>query len=125
MTNENPEVENDKIGSVPQQAADGIEKHDVTAVNSAVGRELYNRRQQIYPKIIHGKFRFVKWLALGVLLAIYYIAPLLRWPREGSASDQFVLADFAGRRFYFGPIEIWPQEVYYITGLLILSLIHI
>lgn len=121
MTNENPEVENDKIGSVPQQAADGIEKHDVTAVNSAVGRELYNRRQQIYPKIIHGKFRFVKWLALGVLLAIYYIAPLLRWPREGSASDQFVLADFAGRRFYFGPIEIWPQEVYYITGLLILA----
>jgi cytochrome c oxidase accessory protein FixG len=34
-----------------------------------------------------------------------------------------VLLDFPGRRFYFFFIEIWPQEVYYITGLLILAAI--
>ena len=33
--------------------------------------------------------------------------------------DQGVLIDFPARRFYFFFIEIWPQEVYYITGLLI------
>ncbi len=103
------------------QAADGVMRYDVKAVNSAAERQMYNARQQIYPKIIHGKWRTIKWLALVALLAVYYIAPLLRWPRVGSASDQFVLADFEGRRFYFGPIEIWPQEVYYITGLLVLA----
>lgn len=122
MTNENQNFDasansENKIS----HAADGIERIEVNAVNSAKGRELYNKRQQIYPKIVNGKFRILKWAAMIILLAIYYIAPLLRWHREGSASDQFVLADFEGRRFYFGPIEIWPQEVYYITGLLILA----
>jgi polyferredoxin len=46
--------------------------------------------------------------------------------RRGSAGiagrnlpDQAVLVDFAGGRFYFFFIEIWPQEVYYLTGLLV------
>src|SRR5690606_27674724 len=29
--------------------------------------------------------------------------------------------DFPGRRFYFFFVEIWPQEVYYLTGLLIIA----
>ncbi|MFQ3623710.1 MAG: cytochrome c oxidase accessory protein CcoG, partial [Acetobacteraceae bacterium] len=39
------------------------------------------------------------------------------------APDQMVLLDFAGRRFYLGPIEIWPQEIYLVTGMLILAAI--
>ncbi|MDP6952493.1 MAG: cytochrome c oxidase accessory protein CcoG, partial [Alphaproteobacteria bacterium] len=35
--------------------------------------------------------------------------------------DQAVLIDLPGRRLYFFFIEIWPQEVYYLTGLLILA----
>ena len=35
--------------------------------------------------------------------------------------SQAVLVDFPNRRFYFFFIEIWPQEVYYLTGLLILA----
>jgi cytochrome c oxidase accessory protein FixG len=56
-----------------------------------------------------------------VLLAIYYVTPWLRWDRGASSPDQAVLVDFEGRRFYFFFIELWPQEVYYITGLLILG----
>ena len=32
-----------------------------------------------------------------------------------------MLIDLANSRFYFFFIEIWPQEVYYITGLLIIA----
>jgi cytochrome c oxidase accessory protein FixG len=32
-----------------------------------------------------------------------------------------VLIDFPSRRFYFFFLEIWPQEFYYITGLLVLA----
>ena len=37
--------------------------------------------------------------------------------------SQAVLIDLPDRRFYFFFIEIWPQEVYYLTGLLILAAI--
>jgi cytochrome c oxidase accessory protein FixG len=60
---------------------------------------------------------------LGVLLSIYYLVPWLRWDRGPNAPDQAVLVDMAGRRAYFFWIEIWPQEVYYLAGLLILGAI--
>ena len=46
------------------------------------------------------------------------VHPLGPRPRR---ADQAVLVDLPGRRFYFFFIEIWPQEVYYLTGLLILA----
>lgn len=83
--------------------------------------ELYERRKQIYPQLISGRFRTIKWGLLIATLAVYYLLPFLRWDRGPDASDQAVLADFAGGRFYFFGLEIWPQEVFYITGLLILA----
>ena len=47
--------------------------------------------------------------------------PWIRWDRGPFAPDQAVLLDFPHRRFYFFWIEIWPQEGYYLTGLLILA----
>ena len=82
---------------------------------------LYKKREQIYPKLVNGKFRSAKWLFMAFALFVYYALPWLRWDRGPSAPDQAVLADFAGGRFYFFFIEIWPQEIYYITGVLILS----
>lgn len=82
---------------------------------------LYQRRKQIYPKLAAGKFRTIKWVLLFGTLGVYYLLPFLRWDRGPGAPDQAVLADFAAGRFYFFGLEIWPQEVYYITGLLILA----
>ena len=104
-----------------EQAADGVERHDAVAVNAAHSRELYKKREPIYPKLVHGKFRLGKWVFMALALGVYYILPFLRWDRGPGAPDQAVLVDFANARFYFFFIEIWPQEVYYITGLLILS----
>ena len=56
-----------------------------------------------------------------VTLGIYYGLPFVRWDRGPDAPDQAVLIDFPNRRFYFFFIEIWPQEIYYLTGLLILA----
>ncbi len=60
-------------------------------------------------------------MLLVVTLGIYYLLPFVRWDRGPNAPDQAVLVDFASNRFYFFFIEIWPQEVYYITGLLVLA----
>ncbi|MEO0816447.1 MAG: cytochrome c oxidase accessory protein CcoG [Pseudomonadota bacterium] len=84
-------------------------------------KDLYAKRAQIYPKLAHGKFRMVKWIVMAATLGVYYLVPWIRWDRGAGAPDQAVLADFAGERFYFFFIEIWPQEIYYLTGLLILA----
>jgi len=56
-----------------------------------------------------------------VLLGIYYLAPFLRWDRGIHAPDQAILIDMAHQRAYFFFIEIWPQEVFYLTGILVLA----
>jgi cytochrome c oxidase accessory protein FixG len=82
---------------------------------------LYAPRRMIYPQRVAGTFRRVKWAILFVTLGIYYLLPFVRWDRGPNAPGQAVLIDFPNRRFYFFFIEIWPQEVYYLTGLLIVA----
>ncbi len=82
---------------------------------------LYVARRKIYPQSVKGTFRTVKWIVLVMTLGIYYGLPFVRWDRGPDAPDQAVLVDFPNGRFYFFFIEIWPQEVYYLTGLLILA----
>lgn len=84
---------------------------------------LYAARRKIYPQSVHGTFRRIKWAVLLVTLGIYYLLPFVRWDRGPNAPSQAVLIDFPNRRFYFFFIELWPQEVYYLTGLLILAAI--
>jgi cytochrome c oxidase accessory protein FixG len=89
----------------------------------SVSESLYAERVKIYPQRITGRFRTVKWTVLIALLSIYYLVPWLRWDRGPNAPDQAMLVDMAGRRAYFFWIEIWPQEVYYLAGVLILGAI--
>ena len=74
--------------------------------------KLYAEHVKVYPQRIAGRFRRLKWLALAVLLGLYYAAPWLRWHRGEGAPDQALLIDMPARRAYFFFIEIWPQEVY-------------
>jgi len=103
------------------ESASGIVEHDVEAVNAKGTRELYAKRVKIHPKRVSGKFRSFKWWVMAVTLGIYYITPWLRWDRGIGHPDQAVLIDFPGRRFYFFFIELWPQEIYYVAGLLIMA----
>jgi len=85
--------------------------------------EYFAKQERIYPKKIKGKFRNLKWVAMIVTLGIYYLAPFIRWDRGPSAPDQAILIDLEHARAYWFWIEIWPQEVYYLTGILILAAI--
>ncbi|TAK47713.1 MAG: cytochrome c oxidase accessory protein CcoG [Xanthobacteraceae bacterium] len=82
---------------------------------------LYAPQRKVYQQSVSGTFRRIKWILLVITLGIYYFLPFVRWDRGPDAPSQAVLIDFPSRRFYFFFIEIWPQEVYYITGLLIIA----
>jgi cytochrome c oxidase accessory protein FixG len=82
---------------------------------------LYVARKNVYPEHVEGTYRRIKWAVLFITLGIYYFLPFIRWDRGPNAPHQAVLIDFPNRKFYFFFIEIWPQEVYYLTGLLIIA----
>ncbi|HLO75510.1 MAG TPA: cytochrome c oxidase accessory protein CcoG [Magnetospirillum sp.] len=84
---------------------------------------LYAETVTIHPRKVKGTFRSIKWWLMAILLAVYHLAPFIRWDRGPGAPSQAILADMAGRRGYFFFIEIWPQEVYYVTGLLLFAAI--
>ena len=88
-----------------------------TGVQSA----LYAERQKVYPQSVQGAFRRLRWAILCATLGVYYFLPFVRWDRGPHAPSQAVLIDMENHRFYFFFIEIWPQEFYYLTGLLIIA----
>ncbi len=82
---------------------------------------LYAARDPVFPKAVRGFYRRLKWWIMGVTLTIYYVTPWIRWDRGPHLPDQGVLVDLANRRFFFFWVEIWPQEFYYVAGLLIMA----
>lgn len=83
--------------------------------------KLFVKSPRIFPKRVWGRFRQIKWAAMIVLLGIYYLAPFIRYDRGEFAPDQAILIDMVHQRAYFFFIELWPQEVFYLTGILILA----
>lgn len=105
-----------------EQDATNHEVFDVEAVNRRDQQQpLYAPRKRIHPKRAEGKFRRFKWYVMAVTLWIYYVSPWLRWDRGEFAPDQAILIDLYHRRFYFFFIEIWPQEFYYVAGMLVMA----
>jgi cytochrome c oxidase accessory protein FixG len=82
---------------------------------------LYATRTKVYPRAVSGTWRRVKWAAMILLLGIYYAVPWLRWDRGPGAPDQAILLDLDGRRGWIFDIVLWPQEVYFVTGFLVLG----
>ena len=83
--------------------------------------KLFVSQDKIYPAAVKGVYRRIKWAILWLTLAVYYLLPFLRWNRGPGQPDQAILVDFAHQRIYLFFLEIWPQELYYVTGLLIIS----
>ena len=85
------------------------------------GEHLYANRVRVYPKSVHGPVRRFKWAVLIFCLSLYYVLPWLRWHRGVTEPDQAVLLDVFHERFYFFNLKLWPQDIYYLTGLLIMA----
>jgi cytochrome c oxidase accessory protein FixG len=86
---------------------------------------LYADRVRVYPRAVHGPARNVKWAILVFCLTLYYALPWLRWSRGPGRPDQAVLLDLFHERFYFFDVEFWPQDIYYLTGALILGAVSL
>jgi cytochrome c oxidase accessory protein FixG len=78
--------------------------------------ELYEVREKIYPRAVHGVF--ARWRVALVILtqAIFYGLPWLVWNGR-----QAVLFDLGARKFYIFGWVFWPQDFIFLTTLLVVS----
>lgn len=86
------------------------------AVSDSLEETLKDVRRKIYPRSVTGIF--AAWRVALVVLTqlLYYGLPWLQWNDR-----QAVLFDLAARKFYIFGMVLWPQDVIYLTLLLIIS----
>ncbi len=77
---------------------------------------LYEIRKKIYPRAVSGWFANWSTAMIFITQIIYYGLPWLTWNER-----QAVLFDIAARKFYIFGIVFWPQDVIYLTFLLIIA----
>ncbi len=85
---------------------------DATSVDQA----LYEIRKKIYPRAVHGKFAACALALVLLTQLVFYGVPWLSWNGR-----QAVLFDLAARKFYIFGLVFWPQDIVYLTVLLIIS----
>jgi cytochrome c oxidase accessory protein FixG len=85
--------------------------------DEAVAQALYAKREQIYPREVHGLFATWRVIMVALTLGIYYILPWINW---GSGRQAFLI-DLPGRKFNLFYWTFWPQDLFYLTALLVIS----
>ena len=96
------------------RAASSAQKNPTTDAETEVS--LYEVRQKIYPRAVHGWFAQLRWGMVLLTQLLYYGLAWLPWNDR-----QAILFDLAQRKFYIFGLVLWPQDFFYLTILLILS----
>ncbi|MFN5350409.1 MAG: cytochrome c oxidase accessory protein CcoG [Polaromonas sp.] len=88
----------------------------ITVDDSASVASLYQSDAKIYARGVSGWFNNWRWAMVFATQAVFYGLPWL------SINDrQAMLFDLASRRFYIFNLVLYPQDLIYLTGLLIIS----
>jgi cytochrome c oxidase accessory protein FixG len=81
---------------------------------------LYAKREEIYPRQKIGDslglFQKWRWALVWITQIVFYGLPWLTWNDR-----QAVLFDLAARKFYIFGLVLWPQDIIYLTGILIIA----
>jgi len=93
------------------------ERVPTLAEADAVQEALYAKRQKVYPREVHGTFANWRVAMVLVTLGIYYGLPWINW----GAGRQAFLIDLPNRKFNLFYWTFWPQDLFYLTAILIIS----
>ncbi len=100
----------------PQKSEDPIRSAIAPVRDAAVEQSLYEVRKAIHPRAVHGWFAAWRWALVWLTQLVFYGGPWLVWNER-----QAVLFDIAQRKFYLFGLVLWPQDIIYLTVLLIIA----
>jgi cytochrome c oxidase accessory protein FixG len=103
----------------PKVARGGLgDKRVVTLAEADATQEaLYAKRQRLFPREVHGLLANWRAAMVAVTLGIYYLLPWINW----GAGRQAFLIDLPGRKFHLFAWTFWPQDLFYLSAVLIIS----
>ena len=89
-----------------------------SSANLGSGEEvgLYEATKKIYPRTVRGMFARWRWAMVFLTQLVFYGMPWVEW-----GGRQMVLFDLAARRFYIFGLVLYPQDLIYLSGLLVIS----
>lgn len=77
---------------------------------------LYAAADKIYPRSTFGFFTKWRWVMIWLTQIVFYGIPWLEWGQR-----QALLFDLEARRFYIFNLVLYPQDLIYLTAILIIS----
>ena len=83
----------------------------------ATTEALYAKRQRVYLREVHGTFATLRVAMVGLTLGIYYFLPWFNW---GEGRQAFLI-DLPNRKFNLFAWTFWPQDLFFLTAILIIS----
>ena len=83
----------------------------------AVTEGLYAKRQRVYSREVHGYFATLRVAMVGLTLGLYYFLPWFNW---GEGRQAFLI-DLPNRKFHLFAWTFWPQDLFYLTAILVIS----
>lgn len=86
------------------------------ASTDEVVASLYQARKKIHPRSISGPFTTWRWVFVWLTQLVFYGLCWLPWNGR-----QAVLFDLVERKFYLFGLVLWPQDVFWLAILLIIS----
>ena len=91
---------------------------DAGAGDDAAGAmvSLFQKQQKIYARAVSGLFATWRWSMVCLTQLLFYGLPWLNWNGR-----QAVLFDLDARRFYIGPLLLYPQDFIYLTAILVIA----
>ena len=82
----------------------------------AVVISLYKAEDKVYPRSVSGFFHKWRWAMIWLTQLFFYGMPWLQWNNR-----QALLFDLEARRFYIFDLVLYPQDLIYLTAILIIS----
>ncbi len=86
------------------------------AATPVVEEGLYKARKKIHARSVVGIFATWRWVLVWFTQLLYYGLPWLQWNDR-----QAVLLDLVNRKFYIFGLVLWPQDVFFLAIILIIS----
>jgi cytochrome c oxidase accessory protein FixG len=77
---------------------------------------LYQKHKKIYARAVTGQFAAWRWAMVWLTQIVFYSLPWLVWNDR-----QAVLFDLVSRRFYIFGLVLYPQDLIYLSALLMIA----
>ncbi len=85
-------------------------------VETPVAVSFYEKHKKIYMRDVKGWWNTWRWVLVWLTQLLFYATPWLEWNGR-----QAVLLHLVERKFYLFGLVLWPQDVFYLALLLIIS----